>query len=430
MARYTRRQCITLFVVSLAQFCNALCFSIQAPFYPSEAESKGATPSQYGFVFGVYQLVVFICCPLYGKFLGNLGVKFVNNAGIIVLSVTCLLFGFLSKINDVSTFIGFSFAIRIIEATGTSAFITAAFSIIAQEFEDVGSAFAILETFFGFGLIVGPTLGGALYEVGGFLLPFLVVGVALMICGLLIFCLLPPQRDVVVSQDSKGMLSLLTKAPFIIGTLVIIGTSYSIGFVQAILEPHIRKLDLSPLQVGLLFIVNGTTYAISAPVWGRLSDRVFRPQVATTCGSFFIVVAFLLMGPAPFLPLNISLPILITSLVLHGLGMGACLVGSFSGFHKDALKIGLPDDITTYGMVSGLWTSTFAFGAFVGPSAAGLLFDHVGFAWASQTIVVFHILLFLFSVSYQLLKRLSKTSVDRNEEEQNLLGSTNTYGSC
>ena len=40
--------------------------------------------------------------------------------------------------------------------------------------------FACLETFFGIGLIVGPTVGGALYSVGGYTLPFAALGTLLI----------------------------------------------------------------------------------------------------------------------------------------------------------------------------------------------------------------------------------------------------------
>jgi hypothetical protein len=35
---------------------------------------------------------------------------------------------------------------------------------------------AAQETFFGIGMIMGPTVGGALYELGGFTLPFVSLG--------------------------------------------------------------------------------------------------------------------------------------------------------------------------------------------------------------------------------------------------------------
>lgn len=53
-------------------------------------------------------------------------------------------------------------------------------------------------------------------------------------------------------------------------------------------------------------------------------------------------------------------------------------------------KRGLPDNIETYGLVSGLWTSTFAFGAFFGPSMSGLLYDSIGFRKAVIFIIALH----------------------------------------
>lgn len=53
---------------------------------------------------------------------------------------------------------------------------------------------------------------------------------------------------------------------------------------------------------------------------------------------------------------------------------------------------GLPDNIETYGLVSGLWTSTFAFGAFVGPSVSGFLFDAIGFRSSTLFIVVLELI--------------------------------------
>jgi hypothetical protein len=39
---------------------------------------------------------------------------------------------------------------------------------------------ALVEMSFGFGMILGPTLGGAMYEAGGFSLPFAVLGGCLL----------------------------------------------------------------------------------------------------------------------------------------------------------------------------------------------------------------------------------------------------------
>ncbi|XP_066990122.1 MFS-type transporter SLC18B1-like [Macrobrachium rosenbergii] len=395
MSRYTRQQWLTLIVFAIADFCSAVCVSLQAPFYPSMAESKGATPTQYGFVFGIFELTVFIVSPIYGNYINTIGPKFMFNAGIFTTATTCILFGFLDRINRTNLFIGFSFVIRIIEAMGNAGFLTASFSIIAKEFpENVGATFASLETCFGCGMIVGPTLGGALFELGGYTLPFVTLGCMLFVAAILTYCVLPTYGDFRGQSESSGNMLQLMKVPSIsLAAYAIMAASISIGFLQATLEPHLRSFDLSPFQLGLIFVLNGATYGIFAPLWGWLCDKKLNPRIVVIFGAIVVTITFLMIGPAPYLPVGgISIPICIAALVLHGTGFGAELVATFTSAHRDAVANGFPDDIQTYGLVSGMWTSTFALGAFIGPSAAGALFDAVGFPWATQFVVALHAL--------------------------------------
>lgn len=219
-SRLTKRQWITIAVFALADFCSAICVSLQAPFYPQEAEAKGASATEYGFVFGIFELTVFIVSPLLGQNLGRFGAKRVFNIGILTTGTCSVLFGLLDRIENGKWFIALSFIIRIVEAVGNSGFLTASFSIIAKEFpEAVGTMFACLETFFGIGLIVGPTVGGALYQVGGYSLPFVALGSLLIGTAILTHFVLPQKYDEKQQEDNgqerkKGMLDLL-KVPSI-----------------------------------------------------------------------------------------------------------------------------------------------------------------------------------------------------------------------
>ena len=47
----------------------------QAPFYPHEAEKKGCVPSEYGLVFGIFELTVFLVSPIIGANLNRMGMK-------------------------------------------------------------------------------------------------------------------------------------------------------------------------------------------------------------------------------------------------------------------------------------------------------------------------------------------------------------------
>lgn len=88
-----------------------------------------------------------------------------------------------------------------------------------------------------------------------------------------------------------------------LASLSIIATSISIGFLQATLEPHLRQFMLQPVVLGLMFVINGGTYAIVAPIFGWLCDRIVSPKAVTVVGAILVSAAFLLIGPAPFFPI-------------------------------------------------------------------------------------------------------------------------------
>ncbi|GBP93145.1 MFS-type transporter SLC18B1 [Eumeta japonica] len=274
-----------------------------------QAEKKQCTATEYGLVFGIFELVVFLVSPLYGAHLNKLGPKLLFNAGILTTGTCAILFGLLDKVDGHLPFISLSFAIRIVEAMGNAAFLTASFAIIAKEFpNNVATMFASLETFFGLGLIVGPTLGGALYNLGGYSMPFGVLGAALF-CAAVMSCFsLPRQTDEEdVRPTGPTMLTLLRIPGVLLAALSIISTSMSIGFLQATLEPHLRQFRLSPVVLGLMFVINGGVYALSAPLWGWLCDRPhLRPKAVTVVGCLFVAGGFLLIGPTPFLGIPVS----------------------------------------------------------------------------------------------------------------------------
>lgn len=402
VGKFTKRQWLTLFVISIADFANAICVSLQAPFYPQEAEKKGASPTEYGLVFGIFELTVFIISPIYGQRLNKIGPKLLFNSGILTTGTCAILFGLLDKIDGHYPFIILSFVIRIIEALGNAAFLTASFAIIAKEFPDnVATTFASLETFFGLGLIVGPTVGGVLYQIGGYTTPFAVLGSALFMAAVMTAFVLPVHDDSNQDSHKTGGFARVLKIPgVLVASASIIVTSMSIGFLQATMEPHLRQFNLSPVVLGLMFVINGGTYALTAPAWGWLCDKRLQPKVATLIGCLLVAVGFSLIGPAPFVPSKTTISLTVCGLVLHGLGMSAQLVASFSDALATSILHGFSNNLETYGLISGLWTSAFALGAFIGPSIAGILLDNIGFRNASMFIIIVHLLVGCIAVTF------------------------------
>lgn len=89
-----------------------------------------------------------------------------------------------------------------------------------------------------------------------------------------------------------------------LATASIVVTSMSIGFLQATLEPHLRQFELTPITLGVMFVVNGGTYAITAPGFGWICDKSVQPKVITIIGTVLVTIGFSLVGPVPFLPME------------------------------------------------------------------------------------------------------------------------------
>lgn len=99
------------------------------------------------------------------------------------------------------------------------------------------------------------------------------------------------------------MLKVLKIPGVLLASSSIIVTSMSIGFLQATLEPHLRQFSLPPIVLGLMFVINGGTYALTAPAFGWLCDTCCSPKAVTIFGTILTACGFGLVGPAPFLPI-------------------------------------------------------------------------------------------------------------------------------
>lgn len=64
------------------------------------------------------------------------------------------------------------------------------------------------------------------------------------------------------------------------------------------------QFNLTKVETGLVFVINGGTYALTAPFWGRLCDKLKRPRFLTLLGAVFILIGFLFIGPIFFIPFD------------------------------------------------------------------------------------------------------------------------------
>ncbi|XP_076325883.1 MFS-type transporter SLC18B1-like isoform X8 [Tachypleus tridentatus] len=318
----TRQQLSVLVIVNLSLISLASCYALLAPFFPKLAEKKGATSIQYGLVFGVFNLVILITSPVISILVPFISSKVIAATGVFVTGTCSVLFGTLNLSPHGTTFIVLAFAVRIVEAFGSASMFTVAYSIVGNEFTNRrATALATMDMSFGVGIIIGPSIGGVLYEVGGYMLPFFVLGGILLFQGFIMMFLLPESECIV--ENTKGdFRKIVFNSVFLVDMLNVLTTLLFLGFIEATLEPHIRP----PTSLLPLFI-----------------------------SSAFCAASFIFVGPAPFIPLDTSQ--------------------------------GLPDNMSTVAIVSGVFNSVNAFGGFLGPSMSGVLVEYMGFKGGSMVML-------------------------------------------
>uniref|UniRef100_T1KJ11 Major facilitator superfamily (MFS) profile domain-containing protein n=3 Tax=Tetranychus urticae TaxID=32264 RepID=T1KJ11_TETUR len=399
----TKRQILCLIALAYGNFCVAACVSLQAPFFPAECDIKGVSSLVYGLIFGIYELVILVASPIFGKMFAYVTPNFFLEAGLFLAGGTTVLFGILDKLSGPFEFTLFAFILRIFEGAGAAAFLTSCYTIMPLEFpEHISFLFALLETFFGLGLIVGPTVGGALFELGGYIMPFATLG-SLMLLGSLVSIILLPKSGDYTQSKSPSVFSFLCDAGTLLDVLTIAGCLNLIGFNAATLEHHLRQFSLTPTEIGSIFIITGSVYALTNPLWGKLGEYKFDARWMAIIGTAINIVGLLFMGPVDFLPIQPKLWLVIVSLIIVGVGMAAKQVSAYIACLNDTInRRGYPNETSTYALVSAVNFSSCSAGAFVGPTVGGYLLGTIGYRGSTQVILGFEMLTLLLHIIYKI----------------------------
>ena len=87
------RPTLVLACVLYGNFWVAACVSLQAPFFPKEAEAKGASSTVYGLIFGVYELMIITTSPLFGKMVARVSPSILVQMGLLLCGSSTIAFG-------------------------------------------------------------------------------------------------------------------------------------------------------------------------------------------------------------------------------------------------------------------------------------------------------------------------------------------------
>ncbi|KAJ3612918.1 hypothetical protein NHX12_019175 [Muraenolepis orangiensis] len=358
----SRTQIFTLISIASVNFGSMICYSILGPFFPIEASKKGASQTVIGLIFGCYALSGFVGSLLMGKYIVQIGAKFMLVSGLFVSAGCTIMFGFLDRAPSGTIFITLCFIVRSVDAMGFAAAMTSSLALASKIFpNNIATILGSLEMFSGLGLLLGPPLGGWMYQAAGYEVPFLVLGSILLV-------LVPFNMIVMPSCESEptenSFLQLLKTPKVFLICFFVFTISSGLGFVDATLSLFaVEKFQLTPGHVGLIFLGFTLPYSLSAPSLGFISDK----YPATRCwlmilGGLLSGLGFCFLGPAPFLNISSQLWLLIFMLCVCGFSMGSSLMPSLPEIIASAHEQGMEDGLSTLGVVSGLFGACWSMG--------------------------------------------------------------------
>ncbi|XP_054578064.1 MFS-type transporter SLC18B1 isoform X4 [Eptesicus fuscus] len=319
-SRLSREQ---LFILISAASMNLGCmmsYSILGPFFPKEAEKKGASNTVIGMIFGCYALFELLASLFFGKY------AFPNHVATVLGS---------------------------------------------------------LEIFSGLGLVLGPPLGGFLYQSFGYEVPFILLGCIILLMVPFTMYILPSYEESNPGQHSFWKLISLPKVALI--TFIITSLSACFGFLDPILSLFVlKKFNLPAGHVGLVFLGLALSYTISSPLCGLLSDKM--PHLRKwflVFGNIITAGCYMLLGPVPVLHIQSQLWLLVLMLVVIGISSGMSIIPTFPEIISCAHENGFEEGLSTLALVSGLFSAMWSVGAFMGPTLGGFLYERIGFEWAA-----------------------------------------------
>jgi len=367
----------SLVILGFSSFLGGCSLSILAPFYSKEAELHGISITGSGTVFASIFVLQIIFTPVFGKYLRVIGSIRLFILGVFLTGLTNIIFGFLPVIKSGPVFLAASLFTRSVTAVGEAAINTSVFPLTRRrsQKEWQTTMVSIIESTVGCGTIIGPFIGGILFEYGGFYLPFTVCGLLLVASGCVAHFVLDPkvEQAVLAKEEVRDVTfrRLLCNPVMIVTCIVTICTGVSTWWYQPSLEPYVREqFSLTPSQASLLFIIDGGIYACVTPIVGRLLDKGLACKSVLLVGSIIILLGYLLLASAPPFLLPPSLLQVCLGAGVHGAGMAFNCVGTLT-----LLGRGHPDTEQAQGMVTGIWITCESLGGVIGSVGGGASFD-------------------------------------------------------
>ena len=355
-----------LTICCLLTFTCYFAVSIRLPVVPLYAKGFGVTTAEIGFINAVFYLMAGLLAVPSGALADLFGRKRLAVGGTAILCVGMLL------LSMGRTFFQFA-SIYLLLGIGIAAFGPTMMSWVAEisPVTHLGRAYGWYTTALFCGLGLGPAAGGAMGAGMGFPTVFM-AGAALVAMDIVALAyLLPPGRAVPGERTGPPRLSdnaggVLANRPLIACWAGAFGANIIGGVVFTFLPLLAHHRGLTVGEIGVVFLVQSFTNALSRIPFGAFSDRFGHRNYQALAGILLVTLSIVGFAPAREF----------FHFLLAAFAMGASFAVAFTSIGALIAETSGP---AIRGLAMGGYNSCIYFGLMTGSMGIGPLIEAVGF---------------------------------------------------
>jgi multidrug resistance protein len=246
-------------IVTLTTFTDIVDYSIAMPVLPALSRKLGASPTMIGLLFASFGVTLVTVSMPMGAISDRVGRKGPIVGGLIALVGASLLFAFADSLP-------WLFAARLVQGAADAVTWVVGFALVADRYDsnERGKVAGIVMMGTSFAVMIGPTIGGWLYEIGGIRLPFIfVAALGVVVIALFLWLQIPSRHE----EVEHVPIAVILRVPAIAAcALTVVAVSSTITMLEPVLSLHLAGLGVGPARVGMIYGVAAVAGTLLNPI--------------------------------------------------------------------------------------------------------------------------------------------------------------------